>query len=204
VTDDDVDVIRERIDLAITISRPLRDSSLVRHHLADWALVLCASPKYLAKRGTPAAPHDLARHDLLALPAWHHPPDVLIGPEGQTFRVTIKPRVTSNNQFSIRQLTLMGLGMSFHAEPEVAEELASGRLVRVLPQWSSAPLERGRADARPEAPADEDPDGPRRARAIRRSDQGRGPGAATAETGARSQTPSFTSAAPVERRPWSR
>ena len=34
----------------------------------------------------------------------------------------------------------MGLGMSFHAEPEVAEELATGHLVRVLPQWSSPPL----------------------------------------------------------------
>jgi hypothetical protein len=34
----------------------------------------------------------------------------------------------------------MGLGLSFHAEPEVAEELASGHMVRVLPQWSSPPL----------------------------------------------------------------
>jgi DNA-binding transcriptional LysR family regulator len=85
-----------------TISRPLRDSTLVRHHLADWPLVLCASPAYLAERG--------------------------------------HPRVASNNQFSIRQLTLRGLGLSFHAEPEIAEELAAGRLVRVLPDWTRETL----------------------------------------------------------------
>ena len=136
VTDESVDVIRERIDLAITISRPLRDSSLVRHHLADWALVLCASPAYLAERGTPRTPGDLSAHDLLALPSWHHGSDVMTGPDGQRHRVTARPRVTSNNQSSIRQLTLMGVGLSFHAEPEIAADLAAGRLVRVLRDWS--------------------------------------------------------------------
>ena len=136
VTDESVDVIRDRIDLAITISRPLRDSSLVRHHLADWALVMCASPAYLAERGTPRTPDDLSAHDLLALPAWHHGSDVLTGPDGQRHRVAVRPRVTSNNQFAIRHLTLMGMGLSFHAEPEIAAELAAGRLVRVLPDWS--------------------------------------------------------------------
>jgi len=136
VTDESVDVIRDRIDLAITISRPLRDSGLVRHHLADWALVLCAAPAYLAERGTPRTPNDLSAHDLIALPAWHHASDVLTGPDGQRHRVGVRPRVTSNNQFSIRQLTLMGLGLSFHAEPEIAAELAAGRLVRVLPDWA--------------------------------------------------------------------
>ena len=136
VTDESVDIIRDKIDLAITISRPRRDSSLIRHHLADWALVLCASPAYLAERGTPRTPDDLSAHDLLALPAWHHGSDVLTGPEGERHRLGVRPRVTSNNQFSIRQLTLMGLGLSFHAEPEIATELAAGRLVRVLPEWS--------------------------------------------------------------------
>lgn len=140
VTDEPVDIIRERIDLAITISLPLPSSSLVRRHLADWPLVLCAAPAYLDRRGTPRTADDLADHDFLALPAWHHSADVLTGPDGQRYRVAVKPRVTSNNQFSIRQLTALGLGLSFHVEPEIAEDLASGRLVRVLPEWSSPTL----------------------------------------------------------------
>jgi hypothetical protein len=41
--------------------------------------------------------------------------------------------VISNNQFSVRQLAVKGLGLSFHVEPEITAELSSGRLVRVLP-----------------------------------------------------------------------
>ena len=65
---------------------------------------------------------------------------MLIGPDGQRQRLEVKLRVTSNNQFSIRQLAVMGLGLSFHVEPEIAEDLAAGRLVRVLPEWSSSTL----------------------------------------------------------------
>jgi len=140
VTDEPVDVIRERIDLAITISRPLPSSSLVRKHLADWPLILCASPAYLARRPAPRTPEDLADHDFLSLPPSHHTSEELIGPAGQRHRLSLKPRVTSNNQFSIRQLTRLGLGLSFQVEPEVAAELASGELVRVLPEWSGPTL----------------------------------------------------------------
>jgi DNA-binding transcriptional LysR family regulator len=140
VSDEPVDVIAERIDLAITISRPLRDSSLVRRHLADWRLVLCGSPAYLARHGSPRTPQDLAAHVFLGLPSGHHPTDVLTGPGGQEHRVTVPPRITANNQFAIRQLTLQGLGLSFHVEPEIAEDLAAGRLVRVLPEWAGQEL----------------------------------------------------------------
>lgn len=140
VTDDSVDLVRDRIDLAISISRPLRDSSLVRRHVADWPLILCGAPGYLKRKGTPRAPGDLIRHDLLALPATHHPTDVLTGADGHEHRVTVKPRVVSNNQALIRQLTLAGAGLSFQSAPEVREELGDGRLVRVLPEWATQAL----------------------------------------------------------------
>jgi DNA-binding transcriptional LysR family regulator len=140
VTDEAMDLVRDRIDLAISISRPLRDSSLVRRHLADWPLILCAAPGYLQRKGTPRVPEDLARHDLLALPPTHHPTDVLTGADGQEHRVTVKPRVVSNNQDLIRHLTLEGAGLSFQAAPEVRAELGDGRLVRVLPDWATQVL----------------------------------------------------------------
>jgi DNA-binding transcriptional LysR family regulator len=112
----------------------------VRRHLTDWENVLVGAPGYLATRGTPKNVEDLARHDFVSLPAWHHPADVLTGPRGQRYRLQVKPRVTSNNQHTIRQLALAGFGLSFHVVPEIADELASGRLVRVLPKWSSPTL----------------------------------------------------------------
>jgi LysR family transcriptional regulator, transcriptional activator for aaeXAB operon len=135
ITDEKIDLLRERLDLAITIGQSLPSSSLVRHHLADWDLGLYASPEYLAKRGTPAEPRALARHDFIALPRWHHGGDVLVGPDGRRHRVLVAPRVVSNNQLSILQLTVAGFGLSFHVLPEVAHHLASGQLVRVLPAW---------------------------------------------------------------------
>lgn len=102
VTDDGVDVIGERIDVAVTIGTTPPASTLVRRHLANWPLVLCASPAYLAARGTPATPADLARHDFLALPRWHHGADVMTGPEGEAYRLEAAPRVMSNNQLAIR------------------------------------------------------------------------------------------------------
>ena len=140
VTDDGVEIISDRIDLAITIGTPITSSTLVRRHLADWPLVLCASPRYLAQRGVPASPQELAQHAFLALPRWHHGTDVMTGPKGQQYRVDVAPRVLSNNQVAIRDLTLMGLGLSFHVVPEIAGDLAAGRLVRVLPDWTLPPV----------------------------------------------------------------
>ena len=135
VTDERVDLIRDRIDLAITIGRPLPSSSLVRHHLADWDLGLCGSPAYVARRGRPAEPGALVHHDFVSLPHWHHGSDVMTAPGGRRYRLAVRPRVVSNNQHVVRQLTLAGAGLSFQALPEVAAELADGRLVRLLPDW---------------------------------------------------------------------
>ena len=114
-------------------------SRLLRHHLADWELGICASPSYLARRGMPTSPAALARHDFVALPRWHHGSDVMTAAGGRRVRVSMKTRATADNQHTVRQLTLAGAGLSFQAMPEVAGELRSGRLVRVLPSWT-APL----------------------------------------------------------------
>ena len=60
----------------------------------------------------------------------------MTGPGGRQHRVDVAPRVLSNNQVAIRDLTLAGMGLSFHVAPEVAAPLAAGQLVRVLPDWS--------------------------------------------------------------------
>ena len=135
-TDDQLDLQRERIDIAIAIGTTPPASTLVRQHLADWENVLVASPEYLRARGVPKLASDLAGHDFVVLPHWHHAADVLTGPNGERYRMSATPRVTSNNQLANRQLTLAGCGLSLHVVPEIVNELADGRLVRVLPDWS--------------------------------------------------------------------
>jgi DNA-binding transcriptional LysR family regulator len=135
-TDDQLDLLKERIDIAIAIGTEPPASSLVRRHLADWQNVLVGAPSYLARRGRPRVAADLAAHDFLTLPPWHHPADVMSGPGGERYRIEPKRRVVSNNQLTIKQLTLAGYGLSFHVVPEIAQDLSDGRLLRVLPEWS--------------------------------------------------------------------
>ena len=59
----------------------------------------------------------------------------MTGPEGEAYRLEAAPRVMSNNQLAIRDLTLHGLGLSVHVAAEIADELGTGRLVPVLPDW---------------------------------------------------------------------
>ncbi|HEX6737166.1 MAG TPA: LysR substrate-binding domain-containing protein, partial [Vicinamibacteria bacterium] len=66
---------------------------------------------------------------------WHHGGDVLMAPDGRRHHLRAVPRLVSNDQLAVRQLTLAGLGLSFHVAPEVAAHVAAGRLVRVLPAW---------------------------------------------------------------------
>jgi DNA-binding transcriptional LysR family regulator len=140
VTDDHLDLAREHIDVAITIGTTPPASSLVRQHLATWENALVASPRYLKTHGTPRTAEDLADHVFVSLPAWHHGGDVLTGPGGARYRLAPKPRVISNNQLTIKQLTLAGCGLSFNVVPEVADDLERRTLVRVLPKWSAPTL----------------------------------------------------------------
>jgi DNA-binding transcriptional LysR family regulator len=135
-SDDLQDLMRERIDIAITIGTTPPATSLMRRHLADWTNVIVAAPAYLKARGTPRTAEDLAAHDFVALPVWHHGADVLKGPDGGRHRIALKRRVTSNNQLTLKQLAIAGCGLCLSVEPEVVEEFADGRLVRVLPDWS--------------------------------------------------------------------
>ena len=72
--------------------------------------------------------------------AWHHGGDVLVGPGGARHRLAPTPRVVTNNQLTIKQLTLAGCGLSFNVVPDIADELTRRRLVRVLPKWSAPQL----------------------------------------------------------------
>src|ERR671910_27257 len=77
---------KERIDIAIAIGTTPPASTLVRQHLADWENVIVGAQTYLRARGVPKVAADLAEHDFVALPHWHHAADVLTGPAGERYR----------------------------------------------------------------------------------------------------------------------
>jgi len=101
--------------------------------------LLCASPDYLARRGTPHAPADLARHACLTLR--ENDEDVTLwrfaGPDGSHETVRIDEGVSCNDGDVIRDWALAGFGIVLRSEWDMADDLRAGRLVRLLPQWRS-------------------------------------------------------------------
>jgi DNA-binding transcriptional LysR family regulator len=132
-----VDLVTEPFDVAIRIGES-PDSNLIARQLARLPRYLYASPGYLERFGEPNQPADLARHESLLLRAQGDMWTLRLGDE--TIEVAVAGRFRLNSIGMIRRLATLDLGIAMLAEEIVAEDLAAGRLRRVLPQWQGAPV----------------------------------------------------------------
>ena len=123
-------------DLVIHIGE-LRDSSLVMVRLAPNVRIACASPDYLRERGEPVEPQDLGRHACLALR--ENEEDVTLwrftDRHRKVISVRVAPVMSSNDGDAVRSWALSGLGVIVRSEWDVADDIHSGRLRRVLPHY---------------------------------------------------------------------
>ncbi len=130
-----VDLVSEPFDIAIRIG-PQADSGLIARRLALLTPWLYASPGYLRRHGTPGRPEDLAGHECLGFARgmqW-----ALESP-ARTVDVTVESRFRLNSPGMIRRLAVLDQGIVRMPEEIVADELADGRLVRILPEWRGRP-----------------------------------------------------------------
>ncbi|MBJ6765001.1 LysR family transcriptional regulator [Myxococcaceae bacterium JPH2] len=147
-----VDLVEERVDVALRISR-LRDSSLVARRLASTALHVCASPAYLKRRGTPERPEDLLHHDCLRYShlrmqdEWR-----FYGPEGR-IPIPVSGPLAAGNGSMLREAVAHGVGLAVLPRFMVAEDLRSGRLVTVLDDFAPRPVSIYAVHASGRAPA---------------------------------------------------
>jgi len=137
LSDEMVDMVGAGYDLAIRIG-VLGDSSLVARRLASNRRLLCASPDYLREHGHPRTPEDLARHECLLLSGRDGRQDVwrLVDRRGREHAVRVQGRFETTLGELIRDAVLAGQGIAQHSLWHVHEELAAGRLERVLPQYT--------------------------------------------------------------------
>lgn len=134
-----VDLVDEGIDVAVRIAR-LPNSSLVSRLLTSTRLVLCASPAYLAKRGHPAHPSELAQHDVLAYSLFSMGDQwEFTGPDG-VVSVTVVPRMRTNSGDTCRVAALRDQGIVLQPTFLVGPDLLSGALVEVMSAWRSVEL----------------------------------------------------------------
>lgn len=129
-----VDIVHEGFDLAIRVG-PLPDSSLAARKLGDLAYGLFASPDYLARRGMPKHPIDLAEHDVLAFAGGRHQAIWTLFQGNQQQRVELRSRLKANNVFAIRDAAIAGLGVAQLPLVVAAPPIRGAQLQPVLARW---------------------------------------------------------------------
>lgn len=134
-----VDLVDEGYDVAIRITR-LPDSQLVSRRLATTRIVLCASPGYLEKHGTPKHPRELAAHQVFAYSYWSGGDDWRFsGPEGEV-GVRVKPRIRTNSGDTCRAAALEDQGIVLQPDFLVGADIKRGTLVQLMPEYHSIEL----------------------------------------------------------------
>ncbi|MGE8467236.1 LysR family transcriptional regulator [Pseudomonas putida] len=129
-----VDLIGEGFDAAIRIGE-LADNRLVAKRLCDHLRILCASPDYLARHGTPLQPEQLAGHNCLGFSGLRSFPEWRLTRQAQQVSVKVGGSLRSNDNEALLEAARRGVGILAGGDWLMGDDLASGRLVRVLPQW---------------------------------------------------------------------
>lgn len=132
LADHTIDLVEEGFDVGIFLGLQKFDASMIARRLATSNVVLCASPAYLARRGTPATPAEISHHDCLnfAFEQLRHHWSVYWNDE--LVNVPITSRMVSNSGAVLRQAALAGMGIMPRSSFTLEDDLGSGRLVQLL------------------------------------------------------------------------
>jgi len=134
------DFISDGIDCAIQVGE-ISDSSLVAIKLTEVPRILIAAPSVLTDRLLPKHPRDLATLPWLALRTYYRN-EVLLRCKttGETQRIPITPRMSTDNLYALRSAALQGLGVGVSSAWIVDSDLVAGRLMHLIPEWQADSL----------------------------------------------------------------
>jgi DNA-binding transcriptional LysR family regulator len=135
LTDTMANLVEERIDVAIRLGA-LSSSNLIARKLAPHRRVICASQDYLGEHGMPTTPQDLTKHNCLVF-------DYLTGDsiwtltcDGKSEKVSVSGNLRATGSEFLREAAVGGVGLLLMPTWLVGDDIAAGRLVPVLKQWS--------------------------------------------------------------------
>jgi DNA-binding transcriptional LysR family regulator len=132
LSDAGLEVGQDAIDVALRVDRP-DDLAIITRKIAATRRVLCAAPSYLAARGMPKTPADLAGHECLRLARRHRLHDRWrYHAESGLEEIKVGGHLSSNSGDALHGWALEGRGFSLEAYWDVAEDLQQGRLVECL------------------------------------------------------------------------
>jgi len=138
--DKSIDLVGERIDIAIRVGEP-EESSFIYHSLGSLQKSIYASPAYLKKHSNPVMPSDLKEHFWLGHLSHGKFSDINITHSNNvTFQYQPKYRMRFNDINALASHVQEGFGMAILPDMEVRHLVEKGALIRVLPEWQTATL----------------------------------------------------------------
>ena len=134
MTDRMIDLVEEGFDLAVR-NMSVPDSSLIVRRVATYRFVVCGAPSYLAARGTPGQPADLAEHNCLiySQSAWGNEWR-FVGPDGEQ-SITVAGNLQANSDNALRLAAVHGQGLALAPSFLLIDEIKAGRLVPILTEF---------------------------------------------------------------------
>lgn len=137
-----VDLIGEGFDIAIRVGQA-KPSSLSTIGLGTTGFILVASPDYIGRSPKISHPHDLTDHNCLSVSTEKDATGTaiwdLMSVGGQKAKIEIQARISSNSLSAIKHLASIGEGVALMPATVVCDAVSAGRMVHVLPEWSTAP-----------------------------------------------------------------
>jgi DNA-binding transcriptional LysR family regulator len=131
------DLVRDAVDVAIRLGR-LTDSTATTRRIATIPRVVVASPDYIACYGAPAEPADLMSHRIVGGTASAGPAAWMFEQAGREVKVEPQAQFSTNQNAGAIAAAVAGLGITSTSGWACRRELAEGRLVRLLPDWTLA------------------------------------------------------------------
>lgn len=130
-----VNLVEEGFDIALRGSDNLEDSGLIARKLTTMDHVLCASPSYFDRNGTPKHPEDLARHTCVQFSFSDHAAEWTFAKGDRSVKVPVRGRYKVSSSLAVREALRVGFGISLIPRMFVEADLASGRLIEALSDW---------------------------------------------------------------------
>ena len=127
-----VDLIEHGFDLAVRIGEPREDSLMLTRTVAHQQYVVSASPEYLARRGVPRTPQDLAGHDTIMYLIAEQPRPWRLQTDGTPYLYDAPGRLDIDSYEVMRESAVAGFGLTYLPNYIVGDELRAGTLVEVL------------------------------------------------------------------------
>jgi DNA-binding transcriptional LysR family regulator len=131
-------IVEERFDAGVRLGESVDKDMISARISPDWRLVAIGSPDYFARHPAPQSPQDLVRHNCInhrqprsgGIYVWEFAKD------GRELRVRVHGQLTFNTSYAMIDAAASGYGIAYVPEDIVKDEIASGRLLQVLDDWS--------------------------------------------------------------------